>query len=581
MIGLNCSHPDIEDFLKVKQNDTAIQSANLSILFTDEFMKAVENDSYYECSFTIPETGEKISKAIRARDFFMDFCKSQWDYAEPGALYIDKIRNYNLLSGYPESIYHIDICNPCAEFCGNSYNACNLGSINLYNIVDNPFTNKSCINYEKLEKLVELGVIALDEILDYGYDMQPLDANRKCISDWRAIGLGVFGLADMFIALGVRYGSDKSIKVVKDIMTTIFNTAVETSAKLARDKGTFGKYEWKYIKESPLIKALPTVIYRFVEQYGLRNGSLISVAPTGSIATMTGLSGGVEPLYQISYERTTHALEKTGKTFTVVAKSVEHLMNKLDISLDRAKEFDSVIASHDINPLDRIKLQSMMQIYDDNAISSTINLKHEATVEDIFNAYIEAWRSGCKGITVFRDGCARTSILGKQKEDKKEEKDIVFDNLTPVKIGETDFRKYIKHTACVDKLYVFAGHDEQNNIVEVFTNIVQGCTSNIGTITRLTSALLRSGVKIDYIIKQLRKTKCQGCIKAREKGNDVSLSCGNAIADAIEEEYKRLKQEVVAIDESGLLECPECHKKTLRPEGKCFTCQHCGWSKCE
>ena len=610
MIGLNCDHPDIEEFLEVKSNNDKVQSANISILFDDKFMNAVKNNEMYDLYFKVDATGEEIKKQINARDFFLKFAEKNFDYAEPGCLFVDKIRSYNLLSAYPKEEYKIEISNPCAEYFGNKYNSCNLGSINLYNIVERPFTKEAYINYDKLSKLISMGVRALDEILDYGYDMQPLQQNKDCIDDWRAIGLGVFGLADMFVALGIKYGSVKSLQTVQLIMGHVWMEAVSTSVELAKEKGTFKKYNWEYIKQSPLISAelLGDDVYEDIQKYGLRNGSLLAIAPTGSISTMCGCSGGAEPLFAVSYERTTHALSAKKQYFKVYAKSVEHLLlhHNIDVNTITTEEiqkiFPFVVASHDIDPIDRVMMQSHMQKFVDNAISSTINLKHETTVDDIFNIYIAAWENGCKGLTVFRDGCARTAILTTKPQGKDDVSENVtttnkkvFDSISPVKrveFGTTCGSTIKQSTACVPSMYVTVNQHD-GNIVEVFTNVSQGCSSNIGSITRLASLALRSGVMVEEIVKEMKSNHCQACAVVKSKGQKVSNSCSYAIAEAIEKSYKEKendypskqidRQEIIvdAVLWNGMIACPECGEKTLRPEGRCFTCTSCLYSKCE
>lgn len=500
----------------------------------------------------------------------------------------------------------------CAEFYGNSWNACNLGSVNLYTLVTKPFTKDADIDWEKLKENVQLGVIALDEILDYGREMQPLEENKKCLDDWRSIGLGVFGLGDALIALGIKYGSGESIELIDKLMSFVSRTALETSADLAAEKGTFGKYNWEYVKKSPIIDELKKTdfaLYKKIEANGLRNGSLLSIAPNGSIATMCGLSGGVEPLFAISYQRTTHSLSGEKKYFKVFAKSVEDLLKYNFYSQTMTDEeiierFPFVTISHEIDPHDRIAVQSVMQKYVDNAISSTINLKEEVTVQDVFDIYMDAWESGCKGITVFRNNCLRTAILvtndSKQlKEDTKQENDkpFEFDSVIPFKakeVDELDGKRFVKHTACVPSMYINITHKD-GNIYEVFTNAGSGCHSNISTITRLASLAFRLGGKVKEVTKEMKANQCPACIVLKQKGDkSISNSCGSAIAEAVEKMYDILQQNpnavfvpndfVPVVNKSTTIEymeCPECRERTLRPEAKCFNCSNCGYSRCE
>ena len=576
MVALSCEHPDIEEFLKIKQTDHKLEAMNISMLITGKFMEAIKANKPFELHFDVPESNEHVRKSIDTRKFYREFCQTQWDYGDPGSIFIDRVRSYNLLSGYPE--YRIDVSNPCAEFYGNAYNSCNLGSINLYHMVDNKFAPDAAINYAKLQQTVDAAVRSRDEILDYGYDMQPLDENRKCIDDWRSIGLGIMGLADMFVALGVKYGSAESRKIAGDLMKAIFKQALITSCDLARTKGTFGKFDWNKTSKSPLIQLFPELHDR-IKKYGLRNGTLLSIAPTGSLSLLAGgFSGGVEPIYQISMQRTTHSLEKEHKSFRVFARSIQDLLLYHNLPLDTPDDevkarFPFVIESHDVDPADRVEMQSVLQTYVDNAISSTVNLKESATVEEIERIYMLAYEKGCKGLTVFRDNCKRGSIL-----DATETNEIVLDSIVPSKrhnIRRIDGSTYRQSSACIKNFYITVNKTESGQIFEVFTNFSGGCTANVDTMTRLISLLLRCGVKVDTIISELREAKCRGCQELRKQGKDVSLSCGNAIADAIEAAYHGTTKKSVV----GGLVCPECGAR-LVSESRCFSCPNCGFSKC-
>ena len=427
MVGLNCSHPDIYEFLHIKQNEEKLSSMNISILFTDEFMEAVRDDKEYTLRFHAESTGENIERTIRARDFFREFCETQWDWGDPGALFSDRLNDYHLLAGYDE--YQIEITNPCGEFGGNAYNACNLGSINLYNMIDDKFGNAPFLNKEKFKQAVYDGIIALDEIVSYGYETQPLDENRTCIDDWRSLGLGLFGVADALVAMKLAYGSREASAFMENVMKIMLLSALRSSCDRAKMKGTFGRYRREATEKSPIIqmvKELDGGLYEDIQTYGLRNGTLLAIAPTGTISLLMGsFSGGCEPLYKISYERSTHKMEEVNGSFRVYAHSVKDLLRyhhlPLTLTDDEIREkFPWVIESHDISFMDRVAMQAVMQKYVDNSISSTVNLKNDATPEDIYDIYLAAWESGCKGITVFRDGCRRGNILGvAAKEEEK------------------------------------------------------------------------------------------------------------------------------------------------------------------
>ena len=427
MVGLNCSHPDIYEFLHIKQNEEKLSSMNISILFTDEFMEAVRDDKEYTLRFHVESTGENIERTIRARDFFREFCETQWDWGDPGALFSDRLNDYHLLAGYDE--YQIEITNPCGEFGGNAYNACNLGSINLYNMIDDKFGNAPSLNEEKFKQAVYDGIIALDEIVSYGYETQPLDENRTCIDDWRSLGLGLFGVADALVAMKLAYGSREASAFMENVMKIMLLSALRSSCDRAKMKGTFGRYRREATEKSPIIqmvKELDGGLYEDIRTYGLGNGTLLAIAPTGTISLLMGsFSGGCEPLYKISYERSTHKMEEVNGSFRVYAHSVKDLLRyhhlPLTLTDDEIREkFPWVIESHDISFMDRVAMQAVMQKYVDNSISSTVNLKNDTAPEDIYDIYLAAWESGCKGITVFRDGCRRGNILGvAAKEEEK------------------------------------------------------------------------------------------------------------------------------------------------------------------
>lgn len=586
MIGLDCEHPDLPEFLKIKENETKLASMNISILFTDAFMEAVQNHDKFLLHFYVPETDEKIEQEIDAYDFFVEFCKVNADWGDPGALFKDRMQKYNLLSGYPE--YKINISNPCGEYIGNDYNSCLLSSINLYNIVDNKFTSEAEINFGKLESLVRLGINVLDETLDYGLELLPLDEQKKCAIDWRAIGLGVFGLADMFVAMGIKYGSKESIELVSRLFDFINAIALDESSNLAHKYGTFAMYDWEKTKESPMIKSLlfnHADVYNKIKEFGLRNGTVLSVAPTGSISLlMGGFSGGVEPLFKLCYERTTHSMEDKGQKFRVFSKSVHDFLEFNNIPFDSdldelKKQYPFLIESHEVEPLNRVHLQSIMQEYVDNAISSTVNLPKNTSIDTILKIYVEAWKQGCKGITVFVDGCKRGSILGVTNEKEAEDK-IVYDSVTPVSrrtVDEISGVTYRVKTACSDKMYVTINKTSEGDIFEVFVNASGGCVANLSTITRQVSTALRSGIKVEKILKDLSNTQCPACQALRRKGDtEVALSCGNAIADCLRKAYAQQTEP----NNEKLLECPECHKKTLKLEAHCCICSNCGYSTC-
>jgi ribonucleoside-diphosphate reductase alpha chain len=572
MVSIDCSHPDIEELLDTKMKGDRLQSMNVSIKFTDEFMTAVDCDKPYTLKFDVKSTGEHIEKTIKAREFFKKFCECQWNWGDPGALFIDRFDEYNLLSGYDN--FHILTTNPCAELPLGAWGSCNLGSINLAKFVHMP-TGKFC--WDSFIDTVHVAVRALNDALDYSYDKQPYEENRKYIRDWRPIGLGVFGYADMLVELGLEYGSEKALEFTRKLFHCLTNEAVKASALLCQDYfNTFGEYDYDKTADSKFFQSLDDDTKECVKEHGLLNGQIISVAPTGSISLLAGrYTGGCEPIYKLYYERTTHKLEEQGKTFRVFSHSIEDLLARNELPMDTSAEdikkmFPYVIESHDVEPIRRILTQATMQKYVDNSISSTVNLPESATPDDIFAIYDAAWQAGCKGITVFRDNCARGNILGLSK--KEEKPTILHDSLKPERrgdIGTLVGKTYTQVMGDGTKLYITVNWKD-DKLFEIFVNSERH-KDEVDGITRLISLSMRCGVSIDAIIKQLFKLNA----------DSVGFAVGMTLNDAYTlDSHEPIVQEVEVEDRPREMECPECHSKNVKLSGHCWQCDSCGASGC-
>ena len=572
MVSIDCSHPDIEELLDTKMKGDRLQSMNVSIKFTDEFMTAVDCDKPYTLKFDVKSTGEHIEKTIKAREFFKKFCECQWNWGDPGALFIDEFNDYNMLSGYDN--FRILTTNPCAELPLGAWGSCNLGSINLAKFVD-MYTGKFC--WGSFIDTVHVAVRALNDALDYSYDKQPYEENRKYIRDWRPIGLGVFGYADMLVELGLKYGSEEALEFTRRLFHCLTNEAVKASAFLCQDYfNTFGEYDYDKTADSKFFQSLDDDTKKCVEEYGLLNGQLISIAPTGSISLLAGrYTGGCEPIYKLYYERTTHKLEEQGKTFRVFSHSIEDLLARNELSMDTSAEdikkmFPYVIESHDVEPIRRILTQATMQKYVDNSISSTVNLPESATPDDIFAIYDAAWQTGCKGITVFRDNCARGNILGLSK--KEEKPTILHDSLKPERrgdIGTLVGKTYTQVMGDGTKLYITVNWKD-DKLFEIFVNSERH-KDEVDGITRLISLSMRCGVSIDAIIKQLFKLNA----------DSVGFAVGMTLNDAYTlDSHEPIIQEVEVDDRPRDMECPECHSKNVKLSGHCWQCDSCGASGC-
>lgn len=423
MISMEVSHPDIEDFIDIKTDLTKITKANISVRINDEFMKAVENNETYRCEFIVEGNNEHVIKEVDAKKLFMKLCKNNWDYAEPGILFWDNIKKHHLMSEDKEFAY--SGVNPCAEEPLPSGGSCLLGSINLAEFVIQPFGTSAKFDSNKFKACVRESVIALNQVLDEGMDLHPLQEQKISVDKYRQIGLGVMGIGDMLIKMNMRYGSDKSIDLCKFIARTMLNEAVKQSSLLAKEYGPFKEYKKEAILKSKFFNDnIDDDIKELVKLYGLRNSQLLTIPPTGSISTMLGISGGIEPIFNISYIRKTESLHDEDVYYKVYTPIVKEYMDLKNIT-DEKDLPDIFVTAMNLDYEDRIKMQQAWQQYIDASISSTINLSYETTVEDVYEIYIEAWKHNLKGITIFRDGCKRSGVLINEKpKDEKEENDL-------------------------------------------------------------------------------------------------------------------------------------------------------------
>lgn len=584
MISMPCDHPDLEEFIEVKSDLSRVTKANISIRITDDFMEAVELNQPYTLSYTRPETGETITKVVNARDLFRKIAEMNWRTAEPGVLFWDRIKTWNLLANTPE--FEFAGVNPCAEEPLPEGGSCLLGSLNLAAFIDNPFTDSARFNYIEFEKAVETAVVALNDVLDEGLPLHPLKEQVDSVCRWRQIGLGIMGLADALIMLGIEYGSKRAVEICDHIGAHLAATAINTSMSY----GNTTVLQPEQFCNTDFWKANAATLKQTA---GLHNSQLLTIAPTGTLSTMLGVSGGIEPIFANSYTRRTESLHNQEVTYKVYTPIVQRYMEMYKLK-DEAELPSYFVTANDIDYIDRIAMQSMWQTHIDASISSTINLPHEATIDDVMKIYMEAWKAGLKGLTIYRAGCEREGILvaddyAEPTNDATLQRGMIED----VPEG-LNYRKYKLKTGC-GKLYLFVGIDEdEGKIYDFFTNTdgVGGCVVSTQANSRLMSAALRGGVPIEYIIEQLQKAgSCPSYQYARGKGIEVSKgrSCPSAIAYMLQQILDELKQSaneedatqeppIVTTSEGGA--CPSCGAKEVVHEGGCIVCKQCGWSKC-
>jgi ribonucleoside-diphosphate reductase alpha chain len=407
MLVLNIDHPDIIEFVTTKLDLTKINGANISIALTDAFMKAVEADEPWTMNFETPY--EKITKTVQAKKLLELIAYSAHTMGDPGVLFIDSVNNYHLLSEYKDVKF--TATNPCGEQPLMPHGSCNLGSINVKAFVKNPFSDEATFDFDRFDYVVQELVFALDDLLSLLGDRHALAEQRDHVKKYREVGLGIMGLADLALAMKKPYGSKEFIEFLDKMMKFMINSAVKASALNAKEKGAFPLYDYEKISNSNFYKETITPeVDAIVKKNGLRNSRLLSVAPTGSISNILGVSGGVEPFFQINYTRRIISMFDEEKKITVWEKTPLEMSRVLDIAPENLPDWTK-ITSQNLEFKNRADVQATIQKYVDTAISSTFNIPNSASVQDVMDIYTTAWKKGLKGATVFRDRCAKIGIL--------------------------------------------------------------------------------------------------------------------------------------------------------------------------
>lgn len=581
LMSIDVWHKDAEAFITIKSKETEINKANLSLEIDDDFMKDVITG--YETGKSVIRhiereySGHKIEYDVDTLALYKLICKNARDFAEPGIIFTNRFRNYNIMQYDPN--YQIETCNPCGEQPLPKHGACNLCSINLSEYVLDPYTSSAKIDYEGLWKDIPRIVRAMDDVLEENLSRHALPEQRQMAETYRNIGIGIMGLADVFVKMGYKYGDANSIGLTSNLIKNIFRRAVFSSVALAEERGNFPGYS-EVVWDSDIMKNSFSEIEldELKHNNKLRNCSLLSIAPTGSIGTMFDVSTGVEPFFMLSYTRKTESLNKEGDTYySVDVKAVDDY-KKITGNTELPDYF---ISSADINWKNRIAIQSVLQDYVDTAISSTINLPKTTTPEDVEKIYIEAWKEGLKGVTIYVEG-TRMPILSKDAPIKtngnvlKRPKELEAD-FYQIKVKGEQFVVVVG--LLNDKPYeIFAFRpnmvlnlpQHKGKIVKVkkmhysfisdLITIQNLVVSNVEerAATLYSSMLLRHGVDIEYIIKTAKKV------------NDNISSFSSAIC--------RILAKYIKSSETGE-KCPECGAETVKTGG-CTSCPNCGWSKC-
>lgn len=588
---LRVDHPDILKFIDCKENNDEINNFNISVAITDKFMEAVKNGTEYE--LINPHSGE-VSGTLDARTVFDKIVDAAWRNGEPGVVFIDEMNRYNPTPALGE----IESTNPCGEQPLLPYEACNLGSINLGLCVAED-DGIPTIDYDRLSRIVRTAVHFLDNVIDVNrYPLPKIDENTR---KTRKIGLGVMGFADMLLKLGVPYNSVEAEKAAEEVMSLIQSEGRAASAELAAERGVFPAW-----KESVF----------GIENLPVRNATITTIAPTGTISIIADASGGCEPMFAYAFTKNVMDGDKLLVCNDFLVEKLkeagvysEALMHRIaeEGTLAHIPEIPAEIrrvfvCAHDISPEWHIRIQAAFQKYTDNAVSKTINFPNSATREEVKEAYMLAYKLGCKGTTVYRDGSRDSQVLttGTAKEEKPLEiPPSLFGNIMPRPRPGMTWGATEKMKIGCGSLFITVNRDE-NGICEVFTSTGKGggCPSQSEATARLVSIALRSGISQKEILAQLKGIRCPSTV--RQQGMKCT-SCPDAIARTIEKMSKILGTETMGINPDLIeeekpapqpaskgnkpilgaddrLHCPECGK-VLRHEGGCTVCD-CGFSHC-
>ncbi len=572
---LRVDHPDILSFITCKDDTTKFNNFNISVALTDEFMRAVEEDKPYD--LLNPRT-KKVTNSLKARDVFHLIIEHAWKNGEPGIVFIDRVN----ASNPTPNVGRIESTNPCGEQPLLPYESCNLGSINLATMVREVQSSESGVqsyevDWDKLRDTTWKAVHFLDNVIDINrYPLQKIEAMTKAS---RKIGLGVMGWADMLIQLGIPYNSDRAVRLAEEVMELIHREGKNASEALSERRGVFPNYEGSI----------------YDGKIKLRNATITTIAPTGTLSIIAGCSSGIEPLFAVSFVRTVMEgtkLIEINPYFEKVAKErgfwSRDLMERI---ADRGsiQEFDEIpgdiksvfVTAHDIAPLEHTAMQAAFQKYVDNAVSKTVNFPHKATPKDVEDVYLLSYKLGCKGVTVYRDGSREKQVLTKGKKGDKQSDAGTRQKIVPKKRpdmikGTTRLTK----TGC-GNLYVTINEDEEGHLFELFTSMGKagGCAaSQSEAIGRLVSLAFRSNIEPDEVIKQLKGIMCHSPIW--HEGGRI-LSCSDAIANSLEKYHMKGANgngdghKVVML----MGACPECGG-AVEQEGGCAVCRNCGFTRC-
>ena len=590
MATMRCDHPDIEEFIAAKSDSKKLRMFNLSVLVSDAFMEALKKGEDWRLTFN-----DKIYKVIKAADLWDKIMRATYNYAEPGVIFIDRINEANNLR-YCETI---TATNPCGEQPLPPYGACLLGSINLARLVEYPFGENAHLDVSQLENLVATAVRMMDNVIEvsqFPLEVQKLEALNK-----RRIGLGVTGLADALLMVGLRYGSDEAVEKTEEWMKLIARASYKASINLAKEKGAFSLFDPEKLIASGNMKQMDDDIKQAVRKFGLRNALLTSIAPTGTISLYAGnVSSGIEPVFAYSYTR--KVLQNDGSH--IEEEVVDYAVQMWRDKFGDAQLPDYFVSAQNLTPSDHVKMQAAAQKWVDSSISKTINCPEDISFDDFKEVYMQAYDTGCKGCTTYRPNEVTGSVLSVASEEKpKSEKEIdgeVIYMSEPLERPNTlDGNTYkLRWPDSEHAIYVTINDiivNDQRRPFEVFINSknMEHFAWTVG-LTRMISAVFRRGGDVSFVVDELKAVfDPRGGAWVNGKYIPSILA---AIGGVLEEHMVKIgfiinSDEMLSHQKGDLSKveklkrvkqksCTSCGQFDLQMIEGCMTCQSCGYSKC-
>ncbi len=586
MATLRCDHPDIEDFIKAKSDAARLRMFNVSVLITDAFMAAVKDDNEWDLIFE-----GKTYKTVSAKGLWNKIMQSTYDYAEPGVIFIDRINQANNLN-YCEKIA---ATNPCGEQPLPPYGACLLGSINLTQIVKNPFEPDAELDLCLLDGLVTIAVRMMDNTIDVSNF--PLDAQANEAANKRRIGLGVTGLADALLMVGIRYGSEEAAELTKSWLHKIARSAYLASVELAKEKGAFPLFDAEPYLASGSMLNMDDDVKAQIKQHGIRNALLTSIAPTGTISLYAGnISSGIEPVFAYAYAR--KVLQKDGS-------HTEEEITDYAVQMWRNKFGDKKLPQYFVNaqtlaPLDHIRMQAAAQSWIDSSISKTINCPAEIDFDSFKDVYNEAYKAGCKGCTTYRPNAVTGSILSVSEtseyvSETESSAEVIYTSEPIDRPQSLKGRTYkLKWPDSEHAIYLTVNDVILNGYLRPFEVFINSKNMEhfawTVALTRMISAVFRRGGDVSFVVEELKAVfdPRGGAWINGKYIPSILAAIGGAIETHmiaigfLEGEGLGLKQDprgdVVRV--GNVNTCPSCGQYEMRMVEGCMTCASCGYSKC-